>query len=552
MQKTILIGGEAGQGVAKTSYLVGKVFTQAGYYVFNYKDYPSLIKGGHNFNVLKISSKPVYSHEIRYDIVLALDQKTIDKHEKDLTKDGFILGGKRLRAKNFIGIDVQSILKKLKAPSVIGNNVLTGYLFKLLGLSLDTSIKTIEKEFSGSDKNKANIIKRAVKEGYNIPGEKKESLKTKNKKKYFLTGNEAVASGAIASGLDVYIAYPMTPATSVLHYLALRQLKDNILVLQLENEISVINAALGASFTGAISMVGTSGGGFALMSEATSLQGMSEIPLVVYLAQRTAPSTGVPTYTTQGDLKFAVNIGHGEFPKIVVAPGDAKESISRTEEAFYLSQKYRVLSIIMSDKHLGESHYSFDELDKSQLQPSRNILKNPSTLYKNYKLTKTGVSPRIVPGQGPFARATSYEHDENGYTIEDTDMTKKMNDKRFRKLKYIKEEIEKLNPVNIYGKGDNLIISWGSTKGAILDALYELKNFRFMQISYIKPFPQNQVKKEIEKSKNIILIENNVSGLLGQIITEQTGYFIKNKILKYDAMPFTPSGIVNRIKKITR
>jgi len=300
-------------------------------------------------------------------------------------------------------------------------------------------------------------------------------------------------------------------------------------------------------------MVGTSGGGFALMSEAMSLQGMSEIPLVVYLAQRTAPSTGVPTYTTQGDLKFAVNIGHGEFPKIVVAPGDAKEAILRTQEAFYLSQKYRVLSIIMSDKHLGESHYSFDELEKSRVQPSRNILKNPSTLYKNYKLTKTGVSPRIVPCQGPFARATSYGHDENGYTTEeDVDMIKKMNDKRFKKVKYIKEEIEKLNPVNIYGQGDNLIISWGSTKGAILDALYELKNFRFMQISYVKPFPRKQVENEIKKSKNVILVENNVSGLLGQIITEQTGYFIKNKILKYDARPFTPPDIVNKIKEITR
>lgn len=339
----------------------------------------------------------------------------------------------------------------------------------------------------------------------------------------------------------------MTPATPVLHWLAKRQLKYNILALQLENEIAVINTALGASFSGAKTMVGTSGGGFDLMTEAMSLQGMSEIPLVVYLAQRTGPSTGVPTYTAQSDLNCALYGGHGEFPRIVIAPGDPKEAILRTEEAFYLSSKYRILSIITSDKHLGESNYSFDKIEKSFLSPKRFILEKPNSDYKSYKITKNGISPRAVPGQGPFVRATSYEHNDYGYTIEDPYWTKLMNEKRLKKIPYLEKEIKKLKPTTLYGKGKNLIIGWGSTKGAILDSLPDLKNFRFLQISYIKPFPKEIVKKEIRKSKKVILVENNATGILADVIAEQTGCFVKNKVLKYDARPFTSEDVIEKI-----
>jgi len=344
----------------------------------------------------------------------------------------------------------------------------------------------------------------------------------------------------------------MTPATSVLHLLAAKQKDENFSVFQLENEIGIICAALGSSYAGAMTMVGTSGGGFALMAEAMSMVGISEIPLVVYLSQRTAPATGVPTYTTQGDLKFAVNIGHGEFPKVVVAPGDPREAILRTVETFYLSYKYQVLSILLSDKHLSESGYTFNELERPKVKPLRFIVKNPSVDYKRYLLTKSGVSPRAVPGQGPFVRATSYEHDEEGYTIENSEWTVKMNDKRFRKVKYLQEEIKKLNPVSIYGQGENLIVGWGSTKGAIMDALNSLSGFRLMQVSYINPFPAEEVKKEIEKSRKVVLVENNVTGLLGQIITEKTGCFLEKKLLKYDARPFTSQEVIEGVKRLVR
>ncbi|MBI2626376.1 MAG: 2-oxoacid:acceptor oxidoreductase subunit alpha [Candidatus Nealsonbacteria bacterium] len=533
MEKTILIGGEAGLGAAVTSHFIGKTFTNLGYYVFNYRDYPSLIRGGHNFNILKISDKPVYSHEYKYDFILALDQKTIDFHKKDLNKGGFAFGPK----------ETDPIVQKLQGPKILANNVLIGLLFKYFGVDLNILFAAAEKTFG---KN-ADMVKKSMQEGYQL-GSEKEKLK-KFKSRCFISGTEGMGIGAIAAGIDVYLAYPMTPASPLLHFLAKRQLENNILVFQPENEIAVINAALGASFAGAKAMVGTSGGGFALMAEGLSLAAMTELPLVVYLGQRPAPATGLATHTGQGDLKFALNAGHGEFLRVVLAPGDAQEAISRTQEAFYLSSKYRIPVIILGDKHLAESNYTFNDIEKSSLAANRFILENPPQNYKSYKITENGVSPRAVPGQGPIVLANSYEHNDYGHTIEDPVWAVKMQDKRFKKLNYLKKEIDKLNPVSLYGKGSNLLISHGSTKGAILDALPQLKGFRFLQISYLKPFPAEMVAKEIKKSKKVILVENDARGALADVIREETGIAIENKVLRYDGRPFTPDFLIDKIKK---
>jgi len=414
-------------------------------------------------------------------------------------------------------------------------------LFKYFSVAKEVLIREAEKEFPKDNE----LIKKAIVAGYDLT-KNKEKLISKGGVKYFLTGTDGVALGAIASGLDIYFAYPMTPTTPLLNFLAKKQSRHNILTFQPEDEISVINAALGASFGGAKVMVGTSGGGFALMTEAVSLAGMAELPLVIYLGQRTAPSSGIPTYTGQGDLKFALNAGHGEFPRIVVAPGDPQEAIFRTQEAFYLSSKYRIPAIILSDKHLAESNYSFDKIERSPLI-SPKIAENMPENYKSYTITKNGVSSVFFPGQGPVVRVNSYEHDDEGNTTENPIWAEKMNDKRFKKLPYLKKEIDKFNPVSLYGKGKNLIIGWGSTKGAIVDALPEIKNYRFLQVSYMSPFPKEQVLKEIKKSKKVVLVENNVTGLLGDVIAEQTGFIIKNKILKYDARPFDTEFLIKKI-----
>ena len=546
MLKTILIGGKAGQGVNKTSALLGQIFSNLGYYVFIYRDYPSLIRGGHNFNVLSFSDGKIASHQNNYDVIIALDDLTIKKHASSLKVGGFILGSEeRMSHPRLISVDIQST----SLPPAPGrdNNVLVGALTKLWGLPLEKVYQAAEEEFPG-----VASVREALEAGLDLVTAREKLPTLRNKKEtYFFSGTEGVSQGAIAAGLDTYFAYPMTPATGVLHNLARQQKKYGFLVSQLENEIAVINAALGASYTGAISMVGTSGGGFALMGEAMSLAGMSELPLVVYLAQRTSPASGVPTYSTQGDLKFAVNIGHGEFPRVVVAPGDAEEAFLRTIEAFYLSQKYHLLSIIISDKHLAESYYSFDRIRAPRVEVKRSVgLEEPPEDYRSYRLTDNGVSPRFAPGEGVFVRASSYEHDEYGYTVEEAEKTKIMNDKRWRKLPFLKKEIARLEPIKIYGQGKKLIVGWGSTKGAIVDSLKDLPGYAFMQIFYIRPFPANLVLRELKKAQEVVLVENNATGLLGQIIREQTGYEIKQKILKYDARPFTPDDIIQRIKSL--
>jgi len=557
MEKKILIGGPAGQGINVTSHFLAKVFTDYGYYVFNYRDYESLISGGHNFNVLAVSDVPVFSHSDSYDIILAIDQRTIDLHEKNLKKGGFILGSNELKTKAkshkldvkkvLQGLDLKKFFKESRVPKTLENDIYLGWILNYFGIEKKFLSEEIKKVFS---KN-TEVIKQIIEKGYQ-EGEPKEKLKKAKNPKFLISGSEAIGLGAILSGLDFYIAYPMTPATPVMIFLTKKQLECDLPVLQLENEIAVVNAALGANFTGAKAMIGTSGGGFALMAEALSLQGMSEVPLVVYLSQRPGPGTGVPTQTLQGDLRFALNAGHGEFPRVVVAPGDPEEALFRTQELFYLSYKYNVLSILLSDKHLSESEFSFDDLQKSDVSNGRFIIKNPKANYLPYKFTKSGVSPRAVPGQNVIVKFSSYEHREDGVTTENSAEIKKMAEKRLRKNIELKKEIKKLKPISVYGKGRNLIVGWGSTKGAILDAMKELKNFKFLQISYLKPFPHEEVLKELKKAGRVILVENNATGQLGDLIRENTGFEIKERILKYDGHPFVREEIINKLKNNQR
>ncbi len=544
MERQILIGGEAGQGIAKAAEILGKAFVREGFYVFNYRDYPSLIRGGHNFNVLRISEEPVMSHEFEgHDIVIALNDDTVIKHAAEMKDNAVIFAPNRVNAEKKISIDTDSIIRELNVPRIMENTILIAAAWKHFGMPFDALEKTIREELKG---NEAAV--EAARRGYEaVNSDNSIDAKTEKRARYFISGSQAVALGAIAAGIDLYIAYPMTPATPVLHYLAALQTKYDYQVIQLENEIAVANAALGASYAGAMTMIGTSGGGFALMGEAMSMQGMSEVPLVAYLAMRNAPSTGIPTYTGQGDLKMALNIGHGEYPKVVVAPGDPREAFERTIEAFYLAYKYRVLSIIISDKHLAESTYTIESFSP-RVKPERFIIDSVPSDYKSYEITETGVSPRAVPGQADVpVRATSYEHDEYGYTREEGEWAVKMNDKRFRKVKHIAEEIDRLEPISVYGEGDNVIVSWGSTKGAILDAITRLNGWKFVQVSYIEPFPVDQFLNAVKDADRIVLVENDVTGLLGDVIAEKTGMIIEEKVLRYDARPFTPEYIIRRL-----
>ncbi|MFA5061023.1 MAG: 2-oxoacid:acceptor oxidoreductase family protein [Candidatus Pacearchaeota archaeon] len=507
MRLNILIGGKAGQGINKVSEIISNTLTRYGYFVFNYRDYPSLIRGGHNFNILSASEEKIESHDNKIDFLITLDEETEKIHLKELKKECQILSYKEFENEG----------RNL-------NIALAGALIKTLGIPIEELENEIKREFP----DKPEPLSSAQK-GYNSK-KAVSNLKKIEKKIWIMDGSKAIAKGAINSNLDVYIAYPMTPATNTMHEIAKNQLKNKLMVLQAENEIAVANMALGASFTGAKTMVGTSGGGFDLMTEAISFQGISGIPLTIYLASRPGPGTGVPTYSAQEDLDIALRGGHGEFPRVVVAPSNPLEAIEKTNEALYLAEEFKTISIILSDKHLAESEFSTNEK-----------IKKPS---------KIKIS-RALPGE-KIIRASSYEINKELTTTESPEIVKQNADARTQKYEKIKKFIEKkFEMIKIYGnkKSDNLIIGWGSTSGAIKDAIKGL-DCKFLQVLYIKPLSK-QIKKEMSKAKNIILVEQNVTGQLGRLLREKTGISVprKKRILKYDGKPFTRDELNEEIRK---
>ncbi|MFZ3085121.1 MAG: hypothetical protein WA097_00555, partial [Candidatus Hydromicrobium sp.] len=376
--------------------------------------------------------------------------------------------------------------------------------------------------------------------------------------KMLVTGNDAVFLGALRSGCKFYAAYPMTPSSSILHLFASIEDDYNIVTKLAEDEIAVINMAIGASFAGARAMVATSGGGFSLMNEGISSAAMTETPIVIVLCQRPAPANGLPTWTEQGDMLFAVHSSHGEFLRVVIAPGDPEECFYLTGEAFNLADKYQIPVIIMLDKYLSESHFSYEKFDFKNITVDRGKLLSKSKdidgRYRRYFNTDDGISPRVVAGiEGGIHIANSNEHNEDGYSEESAHNRKIMVDKRFRKIKKLIEEI----PLpKIYGPIDAEITiwSWGSCKGPILEAMNILnqkeKKVNLIHFTYLYPFDSESIEGIIGESNKNVVVENNKTSQLAKIIMMNTSYKIKNKILKYSGRQFLPEEIISGIEKI--
>jgi len=499
MKITIIFGGKAGQGPNLLSEIVSQGLLIAGYYVFYSREYQSLIRGGHNYNILTFSDKPVSSNESKIDLLICLDDNTKKIHKSQLKKQGLVIEGEK------------------------GNLFYAGSVFKILGLKLEILEQTLKKM------NKYDDFIDEAKAGYNFEKRKLIDLKPlKNNSLDFMNGSQAIAEASLSSGLELYYAYPMTPATPLMMELGQMQLdkKSEHKVIELESEIAVINAALGSSMVGKIAMVGTSGGGFDLMTEALSLSGMAEIPLVIYLSSRPGPSTGLATYTGQGDLNLALYSGHGEFSRIVVAPGDIEETFEKTNECFALSEKFGIPCILLGDKHLGESKFI--------------TLKNPSI-------------KKVFKKKNWPAKFNSYEHNSEGIAIEDIETINKNFEARIKKHKDIALEVSKLETYRVYGNKDskNIILFWGSTKGAIIDAFSESGiDAKLIQLLYIEPFPE-KIKEELKGAKKIIVIENNATSPLSNLLSEKTQNIIedKNKILKYDGRPFFSDLLAQEIKR---
>ncbi len=543
---SILIGGAAGQGSRKAGLLIARLFNNLGYRVFIHEDYQSLIKGGHNFSQIRVSDKETFSHREKIDFLLALDKNTIEKHQKDLVEKGLtIYNSDEIYFAKFekgIGISLQKIIKEAGGLPIMENTALIAAFAKIIGIDWEIVEDVLKKEFQKEAEINLKIAKRTYEKIQAI----KKIEKINQKPLPLLTGNEAVALGAVKAGLEMYFAYPMTPTSPILHYLAEYQNDFNIKVLQLENEIAVINTAIGAAYTGARTMVGTAGGGFALMTEGLSLAAQSETPIVIVEGQRMAPATGVPTYSAQGDLMFTLSAGHGDFVRFVIAPGDADEAFYFAGKALNLAWKYQTPVILLLDKDLCESTFVFHPETEAKVKIEEPLLWNGKEDYKRYKITENGVSPLAFPGKKDIVvKTTSYEHDEMGITVEeDESAIKKMQEKRLRKFKEMEKEVEKTEgTVKVYGNENSkeAIVAWGSTKGAAKEAAEKL-GIKMIQPIFLEPFPKKEIKKALKGVEKLIFVEMNSLGQLEKLFKS---YGIKGngKILKYNGRPFTAEEI---------
>jgi 2-oxoglutarate ferredoxin oxidoreductase subunit alpha len=372
-------------------------------------------------------------------------------------------------------------------------------------------------------------------------------LERGEKKRPIVTGNEAIALGAAAAGLDLYYAYPMTPSSSILHYLAAHARQLGVVAIHPENEIGAINMAVGSAFAGAKAMIGSSGGGFALMQETFSLAGMVEAPLLCVLATRPGPSTGVPTYTSQGDLRFAIHQGHGEFPRIVSSPGSMEEAFFLAAEMLDLVSRFQTPGILLTEKHLAESAMTV-EINAGQAKWA-DFLMHEGGDYKRYQDIERGISPLLFPPSTELINWNSYEHDELGVTTEDPDMIVKMQNKRERKRKALKDHLRKMHTVNIIGDKGPIIFTYGSTKMSVMEALRHGNiEATVIQPIYLAPLPVWELEKY--RNRNVVVVELSCSGQFASWLKDKGGIEAKSVIKKYDGRPFDPQELAERIKEV--
>jgi 2-oxoglutarate ferredoxin oxidoreductase subunit alpha len=455
----------------------------------------------------------------------------------------------------------------LKGKLIVRNIIGLGAIMSLTGFNLDHLIGAIKDTFNSKV---ADLNVKALKMGWNFAQEhfaedhnyQLNEQKVIKKQRVFLNGNEAIGLGALRAGCKFYVAYPMTPATGLLHFMASLEREYGMIVVHAESEISAINMVAGASFAGVRAMTATSGGGFCLMSEGLGMLGMTETPAVIMLAQRPGPSTGLPTYSGQGDLRFVIHASHGEFPRVVIAPGDVEECFYKTQEAFNLAEKYQIPVIILTDKYLVESYEGVKAFDVDRIGIDRGRYLTGKDYeseeeYQRHKLTRDGISPRAIPGmKGVIVRTNSNEHDENGYTTDNSELTIKMANKRFRKRETLVKDLEKYETVKFYGsmKADVTLFGWGTTKRPIREVMKRLSRealkINFLQIVYLDPFPTEKVRKMLQLAQKSIVVEENKTSQLSSLIREHTLMTVDHEILKYNGRPFNPLELSHRIKEV--
>ena len=561
----LVIGGEAGQGLVTLGQILTKALVREGYSIVVTQSYQSRIRGGHNTYTIRVSPEEIRAPKERIEVLVALDEETVLLHEKELSPEGIIIVDEASKISG--GSRLQIPLRKLGSGKFY-NVAALGVIGGLLGIGQECIGRTLDDFFGRHDKTLIDNNRIALAKGFEWMSAHPEAVRKLppvriSRPHLAMDGNEAIALGAMSAGLKFFAFYPMTPATSIAVNLAACAERMGLIVEQAEDEIAAINMAIGASFAGAPSMVATSGGGFALMTEAVSLAGMTETPVVIVVSQRPGPSTGLPTRTEQGDLEFVLHAGHGEFPRAIFAPGTVEDCFHLTRKAFEIAEDSHGPVFLLTDQFLADSYRSVDPFKLEELSQVNTCTASvmPEGIYKTYAITDSGVSPRLFPGissgcvqarrSEQLVVADSDEHSEDGHLTEDLAMRKIMVQKRLRKLEVIRKQVV---PPELTGddQADLMLVCWGSTKGAVLEAASRLpaqgNNVATLHLSQVWPLVPELLLKHLETARRVVCVESNATGQLARLIRRETGFSIERRILRYDGLPITPEFILRELE----
>ncbi len=561
---SIVLCGQAGMGIQTVEYILTRILKLAGYNVFATKEYMSRIRGGTNSTQIRVSSSPVRAVVNRIDILIPLDKDAIQHVQKRVSPGMTILTETENTGEvskwcgcTCIEIPFTKIAAGL-GDKIYSNIVAVGVVAGLCGIDLQLMNSYIREYFSKKSDDIVHKNLEAAKAGHKLGCDLVNSGKVSFaikpdagiKDQVLLSGSEAVALGAIAGGCNFISAYPMSPSTSVLVFLAKHAKDFGIIAEQAEDEIAAMNMVIGAWYAGARAMVTTSGGGFALMTEGLSLAGMLEMPVVIHLGQRPGPATGLPTRTEQADLELALYAGHGEFPRIIFAPGKIEDAFYLTQKAFNLADKYQVPAFILTDQYFLDSYYNITSLDLSDIKIEKHFIKTQKD-YKRYELTDDGISPRGIPGFGEgLVVVDSDEHDTEGHITEDLDLRTTMVNKRLKKTESIKSEVI---PPELVGPDDykTLIVCWGSTYNVVSEAVRNLSrgDISFLHFRQVYPL-HSKTADYLKRADKTIIIESNATGQFSKLIKLYTGIEVDEKILKYNGLSFTVEEVMESLRNI--
>jgi 2-oxoglutarate ferredoxin oxidoreductase subunit alpha len=567
----LAIGGEAGQGIATPGNIMARLFIRRGLHLNAYNAYQSIVRGGHIFLTIRVGEEPVYSHGDKLDLLVCLNQDTMDRHlglMGDNTRVIFngdtITPGDAAKGVGLCPLPVSELSGSRNR--LVQNTVAVGATSALMGLDFETLEESLKARFQRQGQAVVDENVGVARAGYDYAVKNFEafggSLPENPHALAQWAGNEAIAMGAAAAGVKFYAAYPMSPSTGVLHWFAQNARDLGIMVRQVEDEIAAANMIIGAAQTGTRAMTATAGGGFALMTEAVGAASMMESPVVMVNVQRAGPSTGVPTKTEQGDLWQMLGASQGDFPRFIVAPKSALDAFNTMAELFNLTDKYQAPGLVLSDLLISEGTFSVDP-DNLNMNPviDRGALITEDAEqngYMRYKDTETGISPRAVPGTKGFVHVVATdEHDENSSLLSDEftnpHKRRKMVEKRARKFENIEKAIEA--PV-LEGPVDAevTIVGWGSTEGVIREAIATLKErgvtANQIAVKWMVPLHGEAITNVVNKAKRTIVVENNFSGQFYRYLRSETGLTINNHIRKYDGEPFMPHHIADGVQEI--